>query len=95
MEPRKTRLTHTLSRAESEAEFAFLGFPLRPYPVSKTKLGFNTIITPSKKAMKRHCLRMSAVIIHQKTAQQAPLIMALGPVTVQAGAGGPSHGQKW
>ena len=80
LKPSKTRITHTLRREESEAGFDFLGFTIRQYPVSKTRLGFKTIITPSKKAMKRHCLQMQAVIIRQETAQQAQLIMALGPV---------------
>jgi len=80
LQPRKTRITHTLSREESEAGCDFLGFTIRQYPVRKARLGFKTIITPSKKAMQRHCLRMRAVITHQKTAQQAPLIMELGPV---------------
>jgi RNA-directed DNA polymerase len=80
LKPSKTRITHTLNRAESEAGFDFLGFHIRQYPVRKTRLGFKTIITPSKQAIKRHCLRMREVIIHQKAAQQAHLIMALGPV---------------
>ncbi len=80
LKPRKTRITHTLRREESEAGFDFLGFTMRQYPVRKTRLGFKTIITPSKKAIQRHCLQMREVIIHQKTAQQGHLIKELGPV---------------
>ena len=78
--PSKTRITHTLRRDEGEAGFDFLGFTMRPYPANKTKLGFKTIIKPSKKAMKRHCRRMGEVIAHQKMATQAHLLMELGPV---------------
>jgi RNA-directed DNA polymerase len=86
LKPSKTRITHTLNSEAGEAGFDFLGFTIRQYPVRKTRLGFKTIITPSKKAIKRHGLQMREVIIHHKTAQQAHLIMALGPVI-----GGWSH----
>jgi RNA-directed DNA polymerase len=80
LKPSQTRITPTLGNEASEAGFDFLGLTMRPYPVRKTRLGFKTIITPSKKAMKRHWLRMREVIIHQKTAPQAHRIMELGPV---------------
>jgi RNA-directed DNA polymerase len=80
LQPSKTRITHTLSRDEGEAGFDFLGFNIRQYPAKKTRLGFKTIIKPSKKAMKQHCLRMKEVIAHQKRAKQAQLIKELGPV---------------
>ncbi len=86
LKPSKTRITHTLRKEEGETGFDFLGFTIRQYPVSKTKLGFKTIITPSKKAIKRHCRRMGEVIAQQKMATQAHLIRELGPVI-----GGWSH----
>src|SRR5207247_4749180 len=48
LKPSKTRITHTLNSEEREAGFDFLGFTIRQYPVRKTRLGFKTIITPSK-----------------------------------------------
>ena len=79
LKPSKTRITHTL-RNEGEAGFDFLGFNVRQYPARQTKLGFKTIIKPSKNAVKRHGLRMGEVIAHQKMADQAQLINELGPV---------------
>jgi RNA-directed DNA polymerase len=86
LQPSKTRITHTLRREEGETGFDVLGFPIRQYPASRTKLGFKTIIKPSTKAMKRHCRRMGEVITQQKMATQAHLMRALGPVI-----GGWSH----
>src|SRR5712691_524797 len=80
LKPRKTRITHTLRKEEGETGCDFLGFTIRQYPVSKTKLGFKTIITPSKKASKRHCRRMGEGIAQQKMATQAHLIRERGPV---------------
>ena len=80
LKPSTTRITHTLRKDEGEAGCDFLGFPMRQYPANKTKLGFKTIITPSKKAMKRHCRRMGEVIAQQTMAHQAQLIMERGPV---------------
>jgi len=80
LKPSKTRSAHTLRKAEGEVGFDFLGFTIRQYPVSKTKLGFKTIITPSKKAMKKHCRRMGEISAQQQTAPQAHLITELGPV---------------
>lgn len=63
LKPSKTRITHTLTVADGKPGFDFLGFHLRQFPVGKTKtgtnghgkpLGFKTIITPSKTAIKRH-----------------------------------------
>jgi RNA-directed DNA polymerase len=63
LKPSKTCITHTLTPCGSHLGFDFLGFHIRQYPVGKThsgkrhdgrRLGFKTIITPSKAAMKRH-----------------------------------------
>jgi RNA-directed DNA polymerase len=80
LQPSKTRVTHTLNASEGTPGFNFLGFTIRQHRTRTTRLGFKTIITPSKKAIKKHCLQMGEVIAHQKTASQAHLIMALGPV---------------
>jgi RNA-directed DNA polymerase len=63
LKPSKTSITHTLTPCENHVGFDFLGFHIQQYPVGKThsgkgsdgrQLGFKTIITPSKTAMKRH-----------------------------------------
>lgn len=59
----KTCITHTLIPCEGHVGFDFLGFHIQQFPVGKThsgkrhdgqRLGFKTLITPSKAAMKRH-----------------------------------------
>jgi RNA-directed DNA polymerase len=59
---------------------AFLGCTIRQYRTRTTRRGFQTIIPPSKKAIKKHCQQMGEVIARQKMAPQAQLILALGPV---------------
>jgi RNA-directed DNA polymerase len=63
LKPSKTCITHTLTSCGNHLGFDFLGFHIQQYPVGKThsgkrhdgrRLGFKTIITPSKAAMKRH-----------------------------------------
>src|SRR5436309_15784662 len=63
MKPSKTRVTHTLEALEAEPPgFDFLGFEIRQYPVGKhhsgtqngSRLGFKTLIQPSKDAIRRH-----------------------------------------
>jgi RNA-directed DNA polymerase len=59
----KTQITHTLLPYQGKVGFNFLGWTVRQFPVGKTHtgtgrwgnaLGFKTIITPSKEAVKRH-----------------------------------------
>jgi len=66
LKPSKTRITHTLRKYQGTVGFDFLGFTVRQFPVGKThsgrpggmgknaRLGFKTIIKPSKEAIKQH-----------------------------------------
>src|SRR5260370_28323539 len=59
----KTCITHTLIPCENQLGFDFLGFHIQQFPVGNThsgkgrdgrRLGFKTLITPSKPPMNRH-----------------------------------------
>src|SRR4028119_958090 len=84
LKPSKTHICHT-----SEG-FNFLGFNVRQYQVgayraATTKygnLGFKTLITPSKEAVKRHLDRIGKLIDAHHNAPQAALITRLNPVIV-------------
>jgi RNA-directed DNA polymerase len=92
LKPEKTRLTHTLYPELSEdgmAGFDFLGHHIQQYPAGKyqsakdTKgriLGFNTLITPSKKASKAHQEEIGRLITKHRSSPQAVLIKNLNPV---------------
>ncbi|MGB7444581.1 MAG: group II intron reverse transcriptase/maturase [Coleofasciculaceae cyanobacterium] len=90
LKPSKTRLTHTLSEMEGEKPgFDFLGFNIRQFPKGKhqsgkntqgEKLGFKTIITPSKQKQKVHYDRIASIIEAHKAAPQAALISRLNPI---------------
>ena len=63
LKPSKTRISHTLTPYEGNVGFDFLGFNIRQHPVGKhqsgrngvgQKLGFKTIIKPSKKKIALH-----------------------------------------
>jgi len=82
LKPSKTRLCHT-----SEG-FDFLGFNVRQYKVGAYRaathngknLGFKTLITPSKEAVKRHLDKIGKVIDSHHNASQGVLINRLNPV---------------
>ncbi|AVH64099.1 RNA-directed DNA polymerase [Nostoc sp. 'Peltigera membranacea cyanobiont' N6] len=92
LKPEKTRLTHTFNPELSEdgkAGFDFLGHHIRQYPAGKyrsninakgTKLGFNTLITPSAKASKAHLEEVRRIITKNRSSSQAALIKDLNPV---------------
>lgn len=92
LKPEKTRLTHTLHRELSEDGFAgfdFLGHHIQQYPAGKYRsnrnaqgriLGFNTLITPSKKASKAHQEQVGRIIRKHRSSPQAALIKDLNPV---------------
>ncbi|MBD2013392.1 group II intron reverse transcriptase/maturase [Microcoleus sp. FACHB-53] len=92
LKPEKTRLTHTHYPELSEdgkAGFDFLGHHIQQYPAGKyqsakdTKgriLGFNTLITPSKKASKAHQEEIGRLITKHRSLPQAVLIKNLNPV---------------
>ena len=63
LKPSKTRISHTLTPHDGNVGFDFLGFNLRQHPVGKhqsgcngsgRKLGFKTIIKPSKQKIATH-----------------------------------------
>ena len=92
LKPEKTRLTHTLHPELSEdakAGFDFLGHHIRQYPAGIYRsnknaqakiLGFNTLITPSKKASKEHQEQVGRIIKKNRSSPQAALIKDLNPV---------------
>jgi len=92
LKPAKTRIAHTLIPEQSEdgkAGFNFLGYHIRQFPVSRHKsarnghkqiLGFYTLITPSKEAVKRHQRKLKDVIKDYKNSSQIKLINELNPV---------------
>jgi len=88
LKPSKTKITHTCTPYQGNVGFDFLGWNVRQYPVGKTHtgkdhtgrpLGFKTIITPSKEAVKRHLRDIGKVISHRPTASQGQLIKELNP----------------
>ncbi|TAE57921.1 MAG: group II intron reverse transcriptase/maturase [Nostocales cyanobacterium] len=90
LKPSKTKLVHTLERYEQEQPgFNFLGFTIKQYSVGKyqtgksttgEKLGFKTIITPSKEKLKIHYDRIAEVITTHKAVSQVALIKHLNPI---------------
>jgi len=89
MKPSKTRIVHLLEPLNNEAPgFDFLSFNIRQYPVGKHRsgklsngklLGFKTIITPSKEAVKRHTEELGKVIRTHHQVAQGQLIKELNP----------------
>jgi len=89
LKPSKTRITHTLEEYQGNVGFDFLGWTVRQFPVGKTHsgrangysplLGFKTIITPSKEAVKRHTTEVGEVIKKNRHASQGKLIKELNP----------------
>ncbi len=92
LKPSKTRIAHTLDPNLSEdgkAGFDFLGHHIQQFPRGKyrsnednhgRKLGFNTLITPSKKAKMRHQQGIAEVIKRHRTSPQEALIKDLNPI---------------
>jgi RNA-directed DNA polymerase len=94
LSPSKTRIAHTLESTESsggnkEIGINFLGFNIRQYKVEHHKsgktrygerLGFKTLIKPSKKAIKKYYDAIAEIIDAHKSAPQAVLIAKLNPV---------------
>ena len=87
-----TLLNPIVSEKESEdhkdSGFDFLGFHVRQYETDDNhsgscngkKLGFKTLIKPSKKAIKKHYDAIAEIIDAHKSAPQAALIAKLNPV---------------
>lgn len=89
LKPSKTRISHTLNQYEGNVGFDFLGFNIRQYPTGKhqcgynnrgEKLGFKTIIKPSKEKISLHIESLRNIIDASKTAPQELLIRKLNPV---------------
>ena len=87
LKPSKTQICHT-----SEG-FDFLGFNVRQYPTGAYRaatvarpgkealnLGFNTLIKPTKEAVKRHLDKIGQIIDKHHNAPQEALISRLNPV---------------
>ena len=88
LKPSKTKLTHTLNELDGNVGFEFLGFHVQQHKVGNyraasnghSKLGFKTLITPSKAKVKVHLAKIAEVIDTHKTAPQAALISKLNPI---------------
>ena len=89
LKPSKTRISHTLIPHEGNVGFDFLGFNIRQYPVGKhqsgcngrgQKLGFKTIIKPSKAKVALHIQKLGSIVDAHKHVSQAALISRLNPV---------------
>jgi RNA-directed DNA polymerase len=89
LSPTKTRITHTLTPYQGQVGFDFLGFTIRQFPAGKTHtgkgttgkaLGFQTLITPSKEAIKRHTLTIKEQLRKFRSASQEQLIKELNPI---------------
>lgn len=86
----KTKISHTLSEHEgNKPGFDFLGFNIRQYPVGKyqsgknpngKRLGFKTIIKPSKEKVNEHYRKLAETVDKHKAVQQHVLIAKLAPI---------------
>lgn len=90
LKPSKTRVAHTLEQEkEEDPGFDFLGFTIRQFPsgmyqsglTSKgERLGFITLIRPSKTSQARHQAQISQILERHQSASQEALIAHLLPV---------------
>ena len=88
LKPSKTKITHSLIEIDGNVGFEFLGFHVQQHKVGNYraasnghfKLGFNTLITPSKAKVKTHLAKIAEVIDTHKTAPQAALVSKLNPI---------------
>jgi RNA-directed DNA polymerase len=93
LNPKKTRLSHTLTPVEGNVGFDFLGFTIKQHPVGKTHtgkagnqwkkskpLGFKTHIKPSKEAVRSHTRELKQRIRRMQSLTQVELIKNLNPV---------------
>jgi RNA-directed DNA polymerase len=88
----KTKTTHTLVEYEgNKPGFDFLGFNIRQYPVGEyqsgkdgqgRKLGFKTIIKPSKEKIKEHYRKLAEIIDNLIAAPQHILIAKLASIII-------------
>src|SRR5579885_1158425 len=89
LKPSKTKWTHTVTPYQGEVGFNFLGFHVRQHPVGKNRtgkdpqgrrLGFKTLITTSKEAIKRHTHAIKERLRGMRSISQEKLIKQLNPV---------------
>ena len=90
IKPEKTQIVHTLKHHNGKKPgFNFLGFNIRQYPVGKhqsgknvkgEKLGFKTIIKPSREGVKSHYDKVAEVITKHNSASQIALVVKLNPI---------------
>jgi RNA-directed DNA polymerase len=89
LNPNKTCISHTLNPYEGNLGFDFLGFNIRQYPVGKhhsgrtphgERLGFKTLIKPSKQKIAIHIEKIKKTIRAYQTAPQEALITKLNPI---------------
>lgn len=89
LKPSKTKITHTLNEYKGNIGFDFLGFNVRQYLVGihqcgcdtcGRKLGFKTIITPSKEKVKLHIQKLRKTIDKHKSSPQFKLIEEVNPI---------------
>ncbi|MFM6401326.1 group II intron reverse transcriptase/maturase [Planktothrix sp.] len=89
LKPSKTRISHTLNVHQGNCGFDFLGFTIRQYPKGKNhsgkntkgkRLGFKTLITPSKEKVKAHNQKTKEVLAKHKSSPQIALIKELNPI---------------
>jgi RNA-directed DNA polymerase len=86
----KTRVCHTLDEfGEEQPGFDFLGFTIRQFRVGKYKtgkstnggrLGFKTIIKPSKKSIKAHYEAIRKIVLGTIAAPQDAVIRKINPI---------------
>jgi len=84
----KTSITHTLEPFEGNVGFDFLGFHVRQFHMGKhqakvtthgKKFPFITLIKPSKEALRKHQLKLKAIIRKHRSRPVKELILALNP----------------
>jgi RNA-directed DNA polymerase len=88
LKPSKTRITHTLNEHEGNTGFDFLGFTIRQFSLGKNhtgkckekKLGFKTLIKPSKEKVETHLHKIKEVLKQYKSAPQAAVVSKLNPI---------------
>jgi RNA-directed DNA polymerase len=89
LKPSKTRIGHTLQEVDGKVGFNFLGFTVRQFPVGKyhsgkttrgKRLGFKTIIKPSKEKVKIQQERLADIVGSMRCKAQKDLVKTLNPI---------------
>jgi RNA-directed DNA polymerase len=79
LQPRNTRLTHTLPPDAGGAGFDVRGFSIRPSPTKATR-GYTPSSTPSRRAVAPHKRQIAEVLRRQRLDRPERLLDALNPV---------------